>query len=129
VQFADSDLRVGVATVPPGHRRHTGRKFKQIERFDQVVVGPGIEAGDAIGYLVLGSQDDHRSHISGAALLAQEVQSATVRQHQVEQDQIVRRRAYAVARMSQALHPIDRVAVIGDLFAHRLPQPWRVLNQ
>jgi hypothetical protein len=29
----------------------------------------------------------------------------------------------------QALHPIDGVTVIGNLLAHRIPQPWCVLDQ
>ncbi|MNH20796.1 hypothetical protein D3C79_805830 [compost metagenome] len=65
-------------------------EFGQGERFEQVIVGAGAEALQAVVELVAGGQHDHRRIATG--ILAQALaQGVTVdsRQHDIEHDQVV----------------------------------------
>ncbi len=60
------------------------------ERFRQVVVGPALETGDLVGFLGTRRQENDRNVacLRISAQLAREFESAHVRQHPVEQDQL-----------------------------------------
>lgn len=73
-----------------GPGRPRGRQLRQGERFEQVVVGPGAEALQAVIQLVAGGEHDHRCIAAGvfAQALAQGV-AIDAGQHDVEHDQVV----------------------------------------
>jgi len=66
---------------------------------------------------------------SPRAQALQEADPATVRQHQVEQDQVIGRGFHSVAGRIEAHHPIDRLPIGRDLVAHRRAKHRVVLDQ
>ena len=67
------------------HRTHPQREFARTERFGQVVVGAGLQSGDAVVLLAECGQQDHRHGV--VAALAQrpaQRQSAGAGHHHVE---------------------------------------------
>ena len=59
----------------------------------------------------------------------QKADPATVRQHEIEQDQVVGRSAHGAARRIEAHDPVHRLAVGRDLVAHRGAEHRVVLDQ
>lgn len=55
----------------PQQSVQTGRQFAQVEGFEQVVVGPGLQAIDPVGDRIAGGEHQHGQ---GHALLAQAAQ-------------------------------------------------------
>ncbi len=127
-QVADLDERIRVAAVSPRHRIQPRGEFRQIERLDHVVVGAGIEARDAVGDLVERRQDDDRRHAALGSKLFEKGDAQSVREHQIEQDEIVCRALEMFARRIEPCHPVHRVEG-GNLLAHGLSEDSIVFDQ
>ncbi|MNR27298.1 hypothetical protein D3C85_1445640 [compost metagenome] len=59
-------------------------EFAQVERFEQIVVGTGLQAIDAISDRVPGSEDQNRQLQALMAQLLQQLEAILVRQPKVE---------------------------------------------
>ncbi len=75
-------------TGPAEHGTDSGTQLLGAKGLGEVVVGAGIETGDAIDLGRAGSQHDHR-HLALASHQSQELESVEARHHHVEQHQIV----------------------------------------
>ena len=87
--------RAGRRGAAPQHRVHPGQQLAGVEGLDQVVVGPAVQALDAVVHLAAGRHDDHR-HVAGGPDLAADVDAVHIGQAQVEQ------------------HDVDARQVLGD---------------
>ena len=70
--------------------RIRARELVEAERLDEIVVGAGIEPGDAVGDGIARGDDQHAHLVAGAPDFLQEVEPALARQAEVEEDEAVR---------------------------------------
>jgi hypothetical protein len=87
---AQGQMPDGFARLPGATEQgaDAGQQFAGAERFDQVIVGAGVEPGHAILDLALGGEHEHRDRMRQATQLGAERESIELRQHDVEQQQI-----------------------------------------
>ena len=108
------------------HRVHPGQQFVQVERLDQVVVGTGLQAADAVADLVARGQHDHRPGQPARPPVAQQVQAVAVGQLQVQQRQCPGRGG---TRLGDAARPLHPVAGGHQMVDHRLAEVVVVFEQ
>ena len=119
--LADVDERVGAAGAAPQGHAHACQQFIGVEGFDQVVVGPLVQAGNAVGHGVAGRHDQHRqvgvgqAHLPrrGGGLAAQALQqvaAVAIGQAQVEQHQVKGLGLQCRPRMGQRGAVVHRIA-------------------
>jgi len=111
-------LRAPLAAAQQG--THAGLEFFHIEGLDQVIIGTGIQAGDALGGAVAGGEDQHRQVVLLGAQLLQQVQAIEARQAEVEQQQIEAFRAQGMQGRNAILQPIQGVAFNAQCHANPL---------
>ncbi|MCY1465698.1 hypothetical protein D9M71_838850 [compost metagenome] len=63
-------------------------EFAQVERLEQVIVGPGLQAVDPVGDRIAGGEDQHRQLQAVVPQLLQELESVFVRQPEVQHHHI-----------------------------------------
>ena len=129
VEVPDMDQRIGVSGIAPRDSVQPRRQFGEVERLDQIVVGPGIEPLYAVGQLIHRRQDDGRRDIPPAAQVAQEADAAAIGQHQVQQQKIIGSTADMVSRRIQPRDPVHRMALGRDMVAHGLAKNRIILDQ
>src|SRR5882724_7592447 len=96
--------RGGLRLLPPQDRLHPQDHLARAERLADVVVGPQLQADDAVDLLAAGGQHDD-GHPGGRAVPLQqtgELQAVHPRQHEVEQDEV---RRLAADRLQAAVPP------------------------
>jgi O-antigen/teichoic acid export membrane protein len=113
-QVADGNLRIGAASVTAQHRAHAGRKFIEVEGFDEVIVGTAIQPRDAVGNRIAGRDDEHRNTIGAAPQPAEKVEAGLAGQPEVEQQDLVRRSGERQFGGLAIAHPVDTVAVLSQ---------------
>ena len=123
------DDRVRVAGIAPPDRADPGRQFAEVEGLDEIVVRAGVQPLDPVRDLVERGQDDDGRDVAAAAQRLQEADAPAVRQHEIEQDEIVAGCGHRVARRVEAGDPVHGLAVRGDLVAHGGAQHGVVLDQ
>ena len=70
------------------HRVHARQQFLDAERLDDVVVGAGPQAADAVVGGVAGGQEDHRHLRAGRAQALQHAEAVEAGHHHVEHDEV-----------------------------------------
>ena len=88
-QRAPAQQRRGPSAAAPLDRADAGRELVEIERLAEIVVGAGVEPGDAVRHLVAGGQQEHGRRVAAPAHLRQHVEAGAVGQHEVEHDRRV----------------------------------------
>ena len=91
-------------------RADAGQQLVERERLDEVVVGTGVEAGDAIGDAVAGGQQQDRQARLGRAQTAADLQSVDTGQHDINDDEIGQLAEGFVERLFAGFGEIDLVA-------------------
>jgi hypothetical protein len=76
------------AMEPPQERPHPGQQFVAAERFDQVVVRPGVQAPNPVFHAALGCQHQDRQGTPQTPQLVREGEPVETGHHDVEQDQV-----------------------------------------
>lgn len=107
----------------------TREQFLLRERLDQIVVGAGVEAGDAVVHAV--PRREHEDG-DGAALRperAGEVESRAVRQGDVEHDGIVGLDRHLLPRDREPGRDVHRVRGLPQALGDRVGQPRLVFHQ
>src|SRR5882672_3745816 len=113
---------------PPQERADAGEQFGERERLDQVVVGAGVEAGDAIiDGVPCREQQDRRRH-APLAQIAQQREAVELGQEDIEQDDVVGRRQRVVARFNAVAGQVDRVSGFAKALAKRARDAAFVLD-
>ena len=117
-QVDDGPAQPGALHLPrpaeraPQHGLDAGQQLAGRERLDDVVVGPHLQAADAVVLAAAGREDDDRQRRPRAPHLGQHFQPVAPRQHQIEQHQID-------ADAHGLFQTADAVAGLGRLVAGR----------
>src|SRR4029077_9516450 len=88
-QFADADRRLGKSRRSTNDRSHARDQFAGLERLCQKVVGAKAQPLDLVVHLSEPREDQHRGSYSGGPQLTQDFIAVDVRQHEVENDEVV----------------------------------------
>ena len=86
-------------------RAHPRQQFVEHERFGQIVVGAGIEAGDAVGHGVARGEHQHRQLVAGLPPFGAQCHAVLPRHHPVEDGQVEAGRRGRFVRAVRDLHP------------------------
>ena len=112
------EQRLGAAGVAAQHGADARVELVELERLDEVVVGAGVEPGDAVAARVARGEHDHRRRVAARAQRRAAPRArrrgrrrpGAARQAEVEQDQVealARQRAVGGGGVA---HPVDGVA-------------------
>ena len=115
--------------MPARKRPDARREFGQLERLDEVVVGAGIEAGDAIGDGVARGQHQHRPGVAAEAHRGEDVEAFLARQAQIEQQQLVHVLGERELGGVTVADPVDREAVLDQAASDGLADHRVVLGE
>ena len=101
-------------------RPHARRELRELEGLGEVVVGPGIQSAYAVVHAV-----ERREHEHGQARVArsqalQDLESAELRQRDVEDQQIELARIERRIGLAAVLGPVDRIARLPQRAAQRV---------
>jgi hypothetical protein len=72
---------------PPEHRAEAGQELPGLKGLREVVVGPELEADDAVGGVTPGGEHEH-GHVALRPQAPQHLEAVQVRQHAVEDDRV-----------------------------------------
>ena len=110
----------------------TGHQLPHAEGFDQVVVGPHLQAEHPIGFAIAGAHHQDRGLVVGLAQLAAHIQASQARQHQIQHHQ---RKPLALGGPLQNLQGIPaitagdhRKALLLQGIAHRFADGFVVFD-
>ncbi len=116
------ELRRGPAGVAARDRADARVQLVEVERLDEIVVGAGVEAGDAIAARVARRQHDHRGPVLARPQGTQDVEAVARdarprarrvpgRQAEVEEDEIEALAGERAVGGGRIAHPVDRMAL------------------
>ncbi len=91
-----------------------GGEFAQVEGFEQVVIGAGLQAVDAVGHRVPRGEDQHRNLQALAAQLLQQLEAVFVGQAEVEHHDVEGRRFEHRPSSRSRSHALDGKALGGE---------------
>jgi hypothetical protein len=117
-----------VRRLAPQHRVDAGEQFARVERFREIVVGPHLEADDAVDVLALGRQHHDRGVVVGAAQPAHDREPILPRHHQVEDQQVEPLAHPQPVHRRPAVGGDDREAVVAQVAAQQVPQARVVVD-
>lgn len=78
-----------LGAAAPGERADPGQQLVELERLGEVVVGSGIEPADHVLHRIARSEHQDRSAATFAPELRGDLKAVLLRQHHVEQDDVV----------------------------------------
>ena len=105
-----------------------GEQLLGVEGLHEVVVGPGVEAGHAVGHRIAGGDEDHRGRVAGLPHAAQHVEAAHDGQHEVEQHAVVGARGGELSAAPAVRRDVGRPTLAPEYLRDRLGEPPRVLH-
>ncbi|AMO98955.1 hypothetical protein CAter10_1142 [Collimonas arenae] len=121
-QLAERNQRFGTSRLTPQKGADARCQFFQIKGFDQIVVGTGIESGDAVRYCIARSQDQYWNLLAAATQCLEYFQPAPFRQAEIQQYQLIVFLDGRTLRSDAVLHPVNDKTVLpqslADRFAH-----------
>ena len=94
----------------PQQRAQAGVELAQRERLDEVVVGAGVEAVDAVVDRVARGEHEHRGAVAGGAQPAADLEAVDARHHDVEHDRVDGALGERVERLLAVLGEVHVVA-------------------
>ena len=117
--------RLGAA---PKYRIHPGREFARQKGFGQVVVGPLLQADDAIDRIALRGEHHDRQIIAGIAQAPQQAEAIFPRQHQIKHQQIGPLNRKAGGKLFGRFKAAHVIAVALQIGAEHLAQVGIVIH-
>jgi len=99
--------RGGPAGMATNDGPHACRELIQIEGLSEIVVRSGVKSPDTVGHLVKRRQQQHRGPIARGTDFCQQVESRSVRKHQIEHNGVEGRRAEGGIRVRARTHRVD----------------------
>ena len=90
LQIADAQAERLGDPAPPQQRPDPREHLLERKRFDQVIVGPAVQAPHAILERIARGQNQHRCLVSPLAQRSEDLQAVAARQHEIEQDGVER---------------------------------------
>ena len=91
----------------PQQRPQARLELLQRERLDQVVVGAGVQPGDAVVHRVAGGEHQHRRAVARVAQAAADLQAVDAGHRDVEHDRVVAHVGQAVQRLAAVGRQLD----------------------
>ncbi len=126
---AMEDHRIGPSAPPAQKRADACAQFVQIEGLDEIVIGPGIEPGDARGRRIACAQDENRHVVLAGAQALQHFDAIDARKAQIQNDEIVHAAGRLFERIGAGPHPVDRIAFVAQAFLHSTPNQAIVFDE
>ena len=87
--MANANERVLSAVAAAQQSLNTGQQFIESEGFDQVVIGPSLQAANTVLHGVLRGENQNVRFFARFAKLFQQTKTVQSWQHQVQNDQVV----------------------------------------
>jgi len=84
--ISDSEAATGKRTGPPLQGLQPGDEFLHRKRFDEIVVGTGAQARNAVTYAIAGRQHQYRYRFAATAQISQEIKAIAIRQSEIQHD-------------------------------------------
>ncbi len=114
---------------PPQHGAQPCIQLGDIERFQDVVIRAGVQAGDTLFHAVACGQDQHRQFVAAVLTqFAQHVQSVQVRQAQIQDGRVEAETARGPQRGSPVGHRLYGVAARQQMCRDQVAQGGVVLD-
>ena len=110
------------AVAAPDQRAHARLELGELERLDQIVVGTGVEPGDAIRDRIGGGDDQDRRRRRAAAKSREDLPSRDARQAEVEDDELERLRAQCGIGGRAITGPVDGVPAMAQVLDNRIAE-------
>ena len=128
-QIAVRKRRGKVLAAAPCQRTNPGQQLLHGEGFGQVVVGAGVQAGNAVIHLGPGGQHQNRRHDIHGTKVLQYLNSVFFRHHDIEDNNIVA----VLCNMFRCLFPvvdgINVVSLMGEHGAQGAAQVTGILSE
>ena len=125
----DAQLGRGFAARAPHQRAQARGKLVQIEGFDQVIVGAGVQTFDAVLDAVARGQDQHRHLVAARAQARKQLQAREPRQAEIEHDARVLAGLKREFAGNAVLDPIDDDAGLAESGLYAVAEQRVVLDQ
>lgn len=126
---AVAEHRCRRAGLAPQNGAHPGQQLRHLKRLGHIVVGPAVQAAQAIIQAVARRDDEQGDRVASGAQAGQHLQSILAGQAQVQQHQIVVLAAQRRERRLSVLHPIGGIGRIPQRALDRIADHGIVLNQ
>ena len=110
------------------NRLDPGEELIDGERLDEVVVGPGAEAGELVGDGAQGREENHRRPHAGIAGRSQHLEAAHLREQDVEDDDVIGEERVLVNRGLAVGNPRAFMAGLPNCRGHGLGDDGVVLD-
>ena len=127
-EVADLEHRRPLHRRTAGQRAQPRQQLPEVERLRQVVVGAGVEAGDAVVDGVASSQHQHGRPDAVASQAAADLEAVHSGQHHIEHDRVVRNGSRHPERFLPAIGDVGRVTLLAESAAQQLPELLLVLH-
>jgi len=118
-----------LVAAPPAEGAHAREQLLDLEGLDQVVVGAGVEPGDALRGGIARAQHQHRREAAAGARAAQHLEAVQARQPQVEHHQVELGVLQGGERLRARAHPFHGVARAGQRVVDAGAEELVVLDQ
>ena len=121
--------RIALRLAASEQRAQARLQFPQVERLNEVVVGAGIQPGDAVRHGVARRQDEHRHGIAGGAQALQHLHAGQLRQAEVEHHRIVGLAGQCQLPLAAVLRPVDGEAGLHEAGADAVAEEPVVFDE
>ncbi|MNZ88621.1 hypothetical protein D3C78_1075160 [compost metagenome] len=123
------DQRLSTPGATPKQRTYARLQLCQVERLDQVVVGAGIQAGDAVFGGIARGQDQHRQIGTAVTQAPEHFETVHAWQAKVEHRQIEDFTAQRVQGAVAVLQPVDGITFTAEGLMNALAERHVVLYE
>ncbi|MNZ11343.1 hypothetical protein D3C78_282060 [compost metagenome] len=123
------DEHLGPPGTAPEQGAQAGLELVEVERLDQVIVGAGIQASDAVFGCIARGKDQNRQAVAPRPHPAQQLDATQPRQPEVEDHQV---ECFVLQGMQPAqaiAQPVEGIALLAQPVADPLTQSGIILNQ
>ena len=122
------DQRLGAPGTAAQQGAQACLEFGEIERFDQIVIGTGVQPGDAVFSGIARGEDQHRQGGQALAQAAQHGQAVDQRQAEVEHHAVETLQGQQLQGLGAVGRGGDAVSRLRELGAERIAQQFVVFN-
>ncbi len=122
LQHAQADRRFDLSVSATQQRAQAGGQLFQVHRLDHVIVGTGIQPGDAVGQFVARGEQQYRGGIAALAHAGDDRRPAAARQVPVQHRRGVGRVGQRRGGLGTVGDPVHRIAEQAQALGQRLPQ-------
>lgn len=108
--------------LPAGHRADSCQQLLWVKGLGEIVVRPSVQSRHLVGNGGAGGEHQHRGLHALASHLPQYAEAVQPREHDVQQDEVIRAGADIVQRGLPVRHPVCAVSRLAENVRYRLRQ-------